>query len=528
MTRRLPALLAAAIVILGPCTGVVTAEPPTLSCTVADLQAKAPAGTTIDQASLVDASGATPAYCQVDASVATPGNAVGLRLGLPATWNGKVLFEGVGGFAGSFGSLKTGLDRGYASASTDTGHRAPLTDASWAAGNPAKVIDYAHRGTHVTAVAAKQLSQAYYGSAPSRAYFNGCSNGGRQALMEAQRYPEDFDGIIAGDPQFGTLGQIRRTLVYQRMLSSPDKFVPASKVALLARKTLESCDGRDGLVDGLISDPRACTVRPETLACSAAGRPEGRPLQSTDTADCLTSSELEIVKAIYADQKTPSGALLHGFPAGHEDGGSGWQQWLTSANPPVAAPDGALSFANPPLGFRFQEGFLTYLASPDGKPIDWRTFSFARDGARLDATMPTFSPTETDLSRLRTRGGKLLLYHGWADPGISALGTLRYYEAVVERAGGSEKSQDLVALFMVPGMHHCQGTGPGPNTFDMVTALDNWVEKGMPPTRVVASHATGGVVDRTRPICAYPMVARYNGTGSIDAAENFTCTQGTR
>lgn len=521
MTRPVAAVAAAAIVILGLAAGVITAEPPALACTVADLQVRAPSGTTIEQASLVDASGVTPAYCQIDASVATPGNTVSLRLGLPATWNGKVLFEGVGGFAGSFASLKAGLDRGYASASTDTGHRGAVTDASWAAGNPAKIIDYAHRGTHVTAVAAKQLSQAYYGSAPSHAYFNGCSNGGRQALMEAQRYPEDFDGIIAGDPQFGTLGQIRRTLVYQRMLSSPDHFVPTSKVALLARKTLDSCDGRDGLVDGLIADPRACTFRPETLACSAR-RPEGRPLQSTD--ECLTSSELEIVKAIYTDQKTPSGAIIHGFPAGHEDGGSGWQQWLTSATPPVAGPGGALSFANPPLGFRFQEGFLTYLASPDGKPIDWRTFTFARDGARLDATMQMFSPTETDLSPLQVRGGKLILYHGWADPGISALGTLRYYDTVVKRAGGPEKSQDFVALFMVPGMHHCQGTGPGPHTFDMLTALENWVEHGTTPTRVVASHATSGVIDRTRPICAYPTVARYTGSGSIDAAENFTCT----
>jgi len=481
------------------------------SCAVANLQAKAPAGMTIVQASIVPADGSTPAYCQVDATVSTPGNSVAVRLGLPETWNRKFYFSGVGGFAGSFGSFAAGLDRGYASASTDTGHSGIATDASWAAGNPAKVIDYAYRGTHASAVAAKALSQGYYGSTAVHSYFNGCSNGGRQALMEAQRYPGDFDGIIAGDPALGTLGQIRRTVVYQRMLSSADRFVPASKVSLLARKTLESCDARDGLKDGLIADPRACTFRPETLACAAGDHP-----------DCLTAGQLETVKAIYADQPTPSGAVMPGFPQGHEDGATGWQQWLTSASAPVPGPRGALEFTNPPAGFRFQFGFLQYLASPDGQPIDWRTFSFQRDGARLDSTMAMFSPTSPDLSGLRARGGKLLLYHGWSDPGISAFGTLRYYESAVQHAG-ARQSADSIALFVVPGMHHCQGNGPGPNTFDMLTALETWVERGTAPTRVVAWHTANGVVDRTRPVCRYPNVARYSGTGSIDAAENFRC-----
>jgi len=482
------------------------------SCTVKDLQAKAPIGLTVIDASLVPAVGSTPAYCQVDATVSTAGNDVGIRMGLPEAWNGKFYFAGVGGFGGSFGSLTPGLDRGYASATTDTGHRGIVTDASWAAGNPAKVVDYAYRGTHASTVAAKALSQGYYGSALTHSYFSGCSNGGRQALMEAQRYPEDFDGIIAGDPALGTLGQIRRTVVYQRMLSSPDRFVPASKVSLLARKTLEACDGRDGLRDGLISDPRACSFRPETLACTAGDGP-----------DCLTAGELETVKAIYADQTTPSGAVMPGFPKGHEDGATGWQAWLTSATAPIAGPSGALEFSSPPAGFRFQYGFLQFLAASDGRPIDWRTFSFQRDGARLDSTSSMFSPTSPDLSRLRARGGRLLLYHGWSDPGISAFGTLHYYESVLKQAAGTRPNTDSIALFMVPGMHHCQGNGPGPNTFDMLTALETWVEHGTAPARVVAWHLTNGIVDRTRPLCRYPSVAKYSGAGSIDAAENFRC-----
>jgi feruloyl esterase len=507
----------AAVLILastGLLAAVTAVDTVTLACGVEELQAKALAGTTITQATIVDASGVTPRHCQVDAAVATPGNSVAVRLGLPATWNGKFYFEGVGIFGGAFGSLKAGLDRGYASASTDTGHRASPVDASWAAGSPSRVVDYAYRGTHVSAVAAKAITQAYYGAAPSHAYFNGCSNGGRQALMEAQRFPEDFDGLIAGDPALGTLGQIRRTLTYQQMLSSPDRFVPAAKVALLARKTLEACDARDGLEDGLISDPRMCQFAPETLACTAG-----------DTADCLTKREIETVEAVYADQKTPAGDVMPGFPVGHEDGTTGWQQWITSATPPVARADGTAEFTGGPLGFRIQDGFLKYLASPDGQPIDWRTFSFDRDRARVEATMQMFSPTDPNLAGLRRRGGKLLLYHGWADPAISAYGTLRYYDAAVKQTGGEAKSADFLRLFMAPGMHHCQGNGPGPNTFDMLTALEKWVEHREAPTRIIASHASGGVVDRTRPLCAYPMVARYTGSGSIEAAENFRCQQ---
>ena len=483
------------------------------ACTVAELQSQAGDDTKIAGATLVQASGSLPAHCLVDGAVTTPGNTVSFRLALPAPWNNSFYFEGVGGFGGSIGSLRSGLERGYATASTDTGHQGTTVDASWARNNPAKRLDYAHRGTHVTAAAAKTLAAAYYGSAPRHAYFNGCSNGGRQALMEAQRYPEDFDGIIAGNPSLGTLGQVRRTTSFQRMLASADRYLPPSKIRVLAQATLASCDARDGLTDGLVSDPRACTFRPETLTCSGADGP-----------NCLTAAQVETVKDIYADAKGPGGVLLHGFPVGHEDGATGWQQWITGAAAPVAGPDGALSYgASAPLGFRFQDGFLRYLAFEDDSNFDWRTFSPERHGPALMAGASTFSPTDTDLSTFQRRGGKLLLYHGWADPGISAYGTLRYYEDVVRAAGGQERSDQFVKLFMVPGMHHCPGNGPGPNTFDMLTALENWVERGAAPASVIASHASNGTIDRTRPLCAHPMMARYRGTGSIDTADSFRC-----
>jgi tannase/feruloyl esterase len=482
-------------------------------CSVAALQPKAPADTTITAAVTVPADGRTPEYCRVDGHVATPGNTVNFRLGLPAAWNGKFLFEGVGGFGGSIAQLTNGLEKGYASASTDTGHQGAATDASWALNNPAKRIDFAYRGTHVTAVAARALSQAYYGSAPRRAYFNGCSNGGRQALMEAQRFPEDFDGIIAGDPSFGTMGQIRRTLVYQKLLSA-GHFLSAAKISTLAKAVLESCDAQDGLKDGLISDPRLCTFRPETLKCTGADGP-----------NCLTSAEIDTVNAIHGDLKGPVGRMLTRFPYGHEDGATGWQAWVTGASDPQPRTDQTLALTGRmPAGFSFQDGYLKYLAfeGADGT-FDWRTFDLDRDGPKLQPFMDVFSPTSSDLSKLRARSGKLILYHGWADPALSALATIAYYDDVVKRSGGRPQSDRFVELFMAPGMHHCQGTGPGPNRFDMITALDEWVDKGVAPSSVVASHATNGVVDRTRPLCPYPQVAKYLGRGSVDAAENFVC-----
>lgn len=486
----------------------------TLECSVASLQGKAPEGTTITTVTIVEAAGQVPKYCRVDGSVATPGNTVPFRLGLPATWNGKFFFVGVGGFAGSIGSLNQGLQRGYASASTDTGHQGGVTDASWAVGNPAKKIDYGHRGTHVTAVAAKSLSQAFYGTALRYAYFSGCSNGGRQALMEAQRYPEDFDGIVAGDPSFGTLGQIRRTLTYQALLASAESFLPASKLPSIAKAAAASCDARDGLIDGLVSDPRACAFKPDTLKCAGADGPT-----------CLTAGQIETLKKNYGDVRVPGGKTIQGFPVGHEDGATGWQLWITGANDPLPQANGTLDYAAPnrPTGYRFQDGYLRYLAfEKDNADYDWRTFSFERDGARLDALASLFSPTDPDLTKLQKRGGKLLLYHGWADPAISAYGTIAYYDEVVKKMGGKQKADDSVRLFLVPGMHHCNG-GPGPNTFDSLTALEEWVEKGLPPTRIVASHATNGKVDRTRPLCPHPQVAQHIGSGSVDDAANFRC-----
>ena len=488
-----------------------TAAPEVDACTVAALRAKAPAGTTITAAGSVAADGKLPRYCRVDGHVAVPGNTVNFRLGLPIDWNGKFYFQGVGGLGGNVGSLNAGLARGYASASTDTGHSSD--DEAWGA-DRAKEIDYGHRGTHVTAVAAKALTAAYYGRPAVHAYFNGCSNGGRQALMEVQRYPGDFDGVIAGHPATGTPMQIGRALVYQHMLASADNYLPAAKVDLLAKATLAACDRTDGLADGLIGDPRRCDFRPETLLCAG---PDG--------AACLTRGQVETVKRIYAGAKTAAGEqIAPPFPVGHEDGASGWRQWIVGETAPVSRSDGTLEFtSNPPAGFRLQEQNFRFLAlDKDDPSFGWRQLVLDRDLPRLRVMTEILSPSDPDLRPFKKLGGKLILYHGWADPGISAYGTLDYYEKVVAAVGGRKEADEFVRLFLAPGMHHCSG-GPGPNTFDMLPVLEAWVEAGAAPERVIASHTAAATVDRTRPLCAHPRVATYTGNGSIDRAENFQC-----
>jgi feruloyl esterase len=481
------------------------------TCAASAVQQKAPQGTTITDAKVVEANGSQRRHCQVDGHVTVPGNAVNFRVGLPENWNGKFLFVGVGGLAGQLGNLRQGLERGYATATTDTGHLA--SDPNWSA-NRAKEVDYGHRGTHVTTVASKALTEAFYEKPLQRAYFNGCSNGGRQALMEVQRYPSDFDGIIAGDPATGTPMQVARGLVFQKMLASSDAYLPQAKVELLSKATLDMCDASDGLKDGLISDPRTCTFKPEMLRC-----------KSGDAPTCLSAKQLDVVNQIYGGVKLSSGdTYAYGFPAGHEGGATGWQAWINGSVPPTKQADGTLAFTEKlPSGYQLSDSNFRFLTTDEDDPsFGWRTLNLERDLPRLKVMTDILSPLDPDLRPFKARGGKLLLYHGWADPAISALGTLDYWSKVGKVVGSSQELASFVSLYLIPGMHHCTG-GPGPNEFDMLTVLENWSEKGTTPGPVVATHKTDGKVDRTRPLCPRPQVATYSGTGSIDDAANFRC-----
>ena len=481
-------------------------------CTIGTLQQKAPAGTTITAAAMVEAVDRIPAHCRVDGHADSPGNSVNFRLGLPLQWNGKFYFQGVGGLGGTIGSLNTGLGRGYASASTDTGHVA--NDSTWFH-NRAKEIDYGYRGTHIATVATKALTAAVYARPPQQAYFNGCSNGGRQALMEVQRYPEDFTGIIAGDPAMGTPMQVGRALVYQHMLASIENYLPAEKVELLSKATLAACDASDGLVDGLITDPRRCTFTPQSLKCSG-----------TDGPQCLTAGQVETVSRIYSAVKLANGeTYTPGLPIGHEGDESGWRSWITGAVPPTPQKDGWLAYTatDPPIGYRLGDQNMRLLALDEDEPgFTWRTLRFPADLPRFKTMTGILSPLDPDLRPFKNRGGKLIMYHGWADPAISAYGTLDYHEKVVKVVGGAREADAFLRTYFVPGMHHCNG-GPGPNSFEMLPVLEDWVERGVAPARVIASLAVDGKVVRTRPLCPHPQVATYAGKGDVNDAANFRC-----
>jgi feruloyl esterase len=495
----------------GPRATAAPGRPVGVACEVAAIQRLAPSGTAITTATPVPASDKEPAHCKVDGHAASPGNTVNFRLGLPTAWNGKFYFEGVGGLGGSIGALTKGLARGYASASTDTGHVA--SDPDWGKSR-AKEIDYGYRGTHVTAVAAKALTQSFYGRPPAHAYFNGCSNGGRQALMEVQRYPTDFDGVIAGDPATGTPMQVGRAVYFQRLLASQANYLPVEKIELLSRATLAACDGKDGLVDGLISDPRPCDFDPASLTC-----------QGADTATCLTAAQVGTVQTIYAGLKDASGGYYAPpFPTGHEGGPTGWRGWISGNEPPVAQADGTLAFTGRgPSGFTLADSNFRFLALEDDAPgFSWRTFRYPQDLPRLKTMTEILSPLDADLRPFRRAGGRLIVYHGWADPGISALGTLDYVQKVAKTVGGQVEADRFMRAYFVPGMHHCSG-GPGLDQFDMLTALEGWAERGIAPAAITAARSENGATVRTRPLCPHPQVAAYRGQGPVDDAGSFVC-----
>jgi feruloyl esterase len=424
----------------------------------------------------------------------TPDSNINVELWLPTqNWNGKFLAVGNGAWGGSiqYGPLGDGLRRGYAAASTDTGHTG--ADASFAIGHPEKVIDFGYRSVHETAVQGKATVRALYGTAPKLSYFNGCSGGGRMSFMEAQRFPEDFDAIIAGAPGFNrTDGAFQSLRAMQATHKDPASFIPASKYPAIHQAALNACDANDGLKDGLITDPRKCQFDPQVLACKGAEGPS-----------CLTAPQIAAAKTIYAEVTDPKNGtrVFAGLEPGSE------MHW------------GAISGTEPhPMYYDLARFFVFADPKWDYKNLDiTKHLDLARqkDGGVLTAA-------STDLKPFVSRGGKLLIYHGWEDQNISPRMSVDYYEKV-QSTMGKAAVEDAVKLFMVPGMGHCGG-GDGPNEFDMIAALEQWREQGKTPTQILASKVSDGQVVRTRPLCPYPQVAKYKGTGSIDKAENFACS----
>jgi tannase/feruloyl esterase len=462
--------------------------------TITLTQSIAPGAFTAPSGRGADAFKQLPAFCRVAATL-RPANDSEIKVEvwlLESGWNGKLESVGNGAWAGtiSYPAMATALAAGYAAASTDTGHTG--NNADFITGHPEKVIDFGYRAVHEMTVAAKRIIEAHYGTGPKYSYWNGCSTGGRQALTEAQRYPDDYDGILAGAPAiYASRLQGMQVWASQTVHKDDASYIPPAKYPVIHDAVLQQCDALDGVKDGVLEDPTKCKFDPKVLAC-----------KETDAPSCLTTPQLEAARKLYAGPANSKMAqqLFPGLQPGSELG------WNTLAGPqPMSLASELykyLVFKNP---------------NWDYKTIDPEVdFGLAEKaiGSTMDATNPNLKP-------FVDHGGKLIMYHGWSDPGIPPMNTVRYYKQVVDTLGVS-KSNSSIRLFMIPGMNHCQG-GPGTDKFDGIAALARWVESGKAPDQVPAAHQTEGKIDRTRPLCAYPRVAAYKGSGSTDDAVNFLC-----
>lgn len=464
-----------------------------------------------------------PAFCRVVVlAKPTPDSNIKIEVWMPASgWNGKLQGLGNGGFAGliDYVPLGVAVSEGYAATATDTGHAGSPIDASWALGHPEKVVDFGHRGIHEMTRIAKEAVQAFYGKTPQRSYFAGCSDGGREALMEAQRYPADYDGILAGAPANNWTPLLASAVSDTQALTlDPASFIPQAKIPAISAAVLAACDQFDGVRDGILNDPRQCHFDPATMQCKAG----------EDTDKCLTAPQAAALKKIYAGLRDAHGReLFPGYLPGAEDGQGGWGLWITGPAPTksLMAFFGLAYFSN-----------MVYEAS------DWNYKTFKLEGglkAADEKTANALNAVDPDLGPFKARGGKLIVYHGWNDPAIPALNTVNYYQSVIAKMGERD-ADSFVRLYMVPGMQHCD-SGPGADSFgqgapvpedpqhNVDLALKQWVEKGAAPSTIIASKYAGD--DRqhpkmTRPLCAYPQSAKYKGSGDTNDAANFVCEAG--
>ncbi len=468
-----------------------------LSCaalTKLDLTRDEDAPTAITGAKIVAASEGTAEYCAVTGYVAPQ---VQFELRLPThSWNGRYFQVGCGGFCGMISIANCGdmLSAGFAVAADNMGHVGDFLKQPLWGTDPSARRDYGSRGTHVTALAAKRITTAFYGARPAYSYFRGCSTGGREGLMEAQHHPEDFDGIVSGDPAWaGRLGAIANVWQAQKLFDANNApILDKPALAVLHRATIAACDAIDGVKDGIIADPRACRFDPATLLCSSA------------KTDCLTRVQIAAAKAVYDGPRNRAGTLLYpgGMMPGSEGAWGGEDSWTL--------PAGSLQY-------------LMFATNPGGA-YDYHSFDFDRDLPKVRAQVALYDPVAPgaapDLAAFHARGGKLILYHGWSDQGVSPLGTLDYYAQVAARLGGMAAVRDWARVFMVPGMFHCRG-GDAPNSFDFMPSIMAWVERETAPDGVVATQREGSVVKRTRPLFAYPAVAAYDGKGDVNTAASW-------
>ena len=463
-----------------------------------------------------------PAFCEVHGILKPAAtSAIHFEVWMPVSnWNGRLETVGNGGLAGtiSYAPMAAALRNGFASASTDTGHTA-TEPRTWLQDRE-RLIDYSYRGLHLTTVDAKSLIDVYYGRKANYAYYSGCSTGGKQGLMEAQRFPADFDGIIAGDAANFWTHQMASEVWIGVVTGTPETNLPAEKLQLLQSASLAACDALDGATDGLVSDPARCHFDPRKLQCKGA-----------DAADCLTAAQVEAVRKIYSGPVNPrTGKKV--YPGLYPGGEVGWGGRGGGAVINRSATSGVSS-----------NDFMSYALfnNPEWK---FRSFDFDKDLALADEKLaPVTNATDANLEEFRKLGHKMIYYHGAADPLIPAQNGVDYYDSVVAAQKGLERTQGFFRALLVPGLYHCAG-GPGPIAFgtsqpapaaqmdadhDITSAILRWVEKGTPPDKIIGTKYVDGTPSKgvalQRPLCAYPQVARYKGTGDPNDAANFTCAR---
>ena len=436
----------------------------------------------------------TQPFCRV---VGTIEKEIGFEVWLPDDWNGKYQQVGNGAYTGAinYPTMGGALAKGYATASTDLGHVSKNAfETDWMVGHRQRILDFGYRAHHLVSDIGKRITDAYYGKKPAYAYFVGCSSGGWQALTEIQKYPDDFDGVVAGAPAHNFVRQnLRGTITAQMSLAHPEGNLTRAQTKLVADAALKRCDAEDGVSDGVMGDPLHCDFDPAQLQCKTGEESES----------CLTSAQVDRVKALYGPLKSKGGLEL--YPGPTISAALGPSRPAQADAPAVAGP-----LANALEEFGYSE--TPTLAS----------FNADRDIPPMEKLMnPVLSSVNPDLSKFKAHGGKVVAWQGWGDPAISPYNTLHYYDTVAAKTGA--KMDDFYRIFFVPGMGHCGAGATGPDKFDTVAALETWVEKGTAPSRIDAKQYEDGKLTRSRPLCKYPLVAKYDGTGSTDDARNFTC-----
>ncbi|QRO02022.1 tannase/feruloyl esterase family alpha/beta hydrolase [Archangium violaceum] len=486
----------AVLLVLGGCG---TSPGPTPQARCEGFRGRTLEGAQITGAELVAASGQLPEYCKVSGMLPP---SLHFEVRLPTSWNGKTVHVGGGGFDGSIPSGDVYTQKGYVSIASDGGHTGDVLDASFAL-DPQKLDDFAYLSTHRVLPIAKALILERYGKSSTKTYFEGCSNGGREALIEAQRWPEDFDGIIARAPAYNFVELLIAFNRNTRQLSKPGAGLSSAKLMVLGKAVLDACDAKDGVADGIISHPSTCQFDPAVLQCPGA-----------EQNDCLTAEQVTSVRTIYSPMSLNGTTVNQGWPVGGEADPEGWSGWITGNG------NASLSAAG-----IFGSGLIKFFITRDPN-FDPLTFNPNDWLSQINTMSGLVSANSTDLERFRARGGKLILWHGGTDAAISQKGTDVYYENLVQAAGGQAAADTFVEYFPAPGVNHCFG-GAGADAVDLLTPLENWVEKGVPPSQaglvaVKLNPQTGGTV-LSRPLCKYPQYPRYNGSGDVASAGSFTC-----